>query len=80
MAQQITSGGLTYTSAYDIDIAAIVEKIKKAQAGENVPGVSVVNLPNPQIEDQEQSPFSLTTLLLLGALAYIILKPSKSKK
>lgn len=81
MAKTFEYNGMTYASNFDIDVTAIIDKIKRAAAGENVPGVMLFNLPSntiPKAETQEAgTSLSIMTMLLLGALAFVILKPKR---
>lgn len=67
---------MTENTNLTVNVDEIIDKIKRAAAGENVQGVSVVTLPrNPETTKSASLP--VITMLLLGALAFIILKPSK---
>lgn len=80
MAKTFEFDGIKYSSNLDIDVDAIIEKIKKASAGESVPGVAVFQLPNLPAEETQEAGISMVTMLLLGALAFVVLKPKAVKK
>lgn len=79
MAKTFELNGKTYTTNLDVNVDAIIEKIKKASAGESVPGVYVAQLPKiPAGETETESDsMSLATIGLLGVLAFVVLKPSR---
>lgn len=77
--EAIVDGRLYKTDGLDVNIQDIIDKINRAAAGENVPGVFIAHLPDVPKEDTEEAStgFSLTNLLLLGGLAFVLLKPRK---
>ena len=78
----VTLGSSTYNTDYRVDIDAIIDRIKRAAAGEQIQGVHVFNFPetvligNPKPAVKSANS-SLLTYGLLAVMAFILLKPSK---
>lgn len=75
---KIVFGGQLYDTDLQIDTQAIIDKIKAAQNGEDVPGVTVFHLPETQDKNDDDDTTKLpVTSLLLAGLGIVLIKPAK---
>jgi len=76
---KVTFGNQTFDTGNLLDKQALIDKVKAAQSGEQIPGVAVFNMPKNHFTDDSKLSVdgSLTTILLVVGLAFILLRPVK---